>query len=299
MIIIGSLALKMRAPYLLDRNPADTDYICSHDEYLSWLSKNNQDIIESFQYQNKFIVKKASGNYEFDIIGDNSSKLFEELVRADNQTFEFKNGDLLPNLDLLFTLKSSHKYKKNSVHFWKNLFDYHRMKDAGAKIKPEYQEFFKLRQKESYDYSHPNLSVSKKDFFSEAHGIQYQYDHDSIHASVANFERPAYTYYAKDGEEVKSDKNKFFSLPEEYRLWGAIEESCVLALERSIVPFPGTLSLKKAWLMAFSKVCTSITSGWFREYCYDNAMKIIPMYPENYYEKFKLGLEKGIIKNAK
>lgn len=299
MIIIGSLALKMRAPYLLDRNPADTDFICTFDEYNHWLAENDQDIIETIHLENKFIVKKVSGNYEFDICNNNSSQVFSELVATDKETFKFKNNYLLPNLDLLFALKASHRFKKNSVHFWKNLFDYHRMKDAGAKIRPEYQEFFKLREKESYAYKHPNLSVSKKDFFSEVHGVQYQYDHDSIHAAVAHFEKPAYTYYAKDNEEVKSDKAKFFALPEEYRLWGAIEESCVLALERSIIPYPGVLSLKKAWTVAFSKVCTSITSGWFREYCYENAMNIIPMYPENYYNQFKIGLEKGIIKNAK
>ncbi|MGC7970057.1 DUF7275 domain-containing protein, partial [Salmonella enterica] len=48
--------------------------------------------------------------------------------------------------------------------------------------------------------------------------------------------RPAYTFYMKDGSEVMTSKEKFDSLPEELKLAGVYEETCVLALERHQIP---------------------------------------------------------------
>jgi hypothetical protein len=44
----------------------------------------------------------------------------------------------------------------------------------------------------------------------------------------------------------------------------------VLAIERSLVPHPGKKTPEQAYLMALEKVCTSITSGWFREFAWEN-----------------------------
>lgn len=195
---------------------------------------------------------------------------------------------------MLFTIKSSHRYLKNSAHFWKTLKDYHKMKEVGAKVRPEWKRFLKQREKETYSYSHPNLKVKKDEFFNP-NQVEYVYDHDSIHRAVALMDRPAYTYYMKDGEEVSCSKEKFFSLPEKYRIAGHVEEACVLAIERSLVPYPGVLSPKKAWALAVSKVLTSITSGWFREWGYENVFKILEAYPDDYWQKFNLALEKGLI----
>ncbi len=75
------------------------------------------------------------------------------------------------------------------------------MKKIGAKVRPEYETFLKLREKETYTYAHPKLNQSKDGFFADD-SIQYQYDHDTIHQSVARFERPAYTYYMKDSFSI-------------------------------------------------------------------------------------------------
>jgi hypothetical protein len=196
---------------------------------------------------------------------------------------------------MLFTIKSSHKYLKNSPHFWKTLVDYHILKKVGATVRPEYQEFLKLREKETYNYSHPKLNQSKEGFFSDD-GLQYVWDHDTIHESVARGERPAYTYYMKDGEAVMCDKNKFFALPKEVQMNGVIEEAAVLAIERSLVPHPGVWTPEYAWRFALSKVCSSITSGWFRAFAYDNALEILKLYPAGYWDKFQKDCEDGRVK---
>lgn len=299
MILIGSRALKLRAPHLLMRNPLDFDWVSSQDECESWIKNNSAKVnpTKIYSQKNKMIVEGET-NCEFEIIKDESSSdLLNKIVSSDKDTIETSFG-LIPSLDMLFTIKSSHKYLKNSPHFWKTLIDYHSMKLAGAKIRPEYESFLSLREKETYNYNHPKLNQTKQNFFSDDL-ISYKYDHDTIHQSVATFERPAYTFYIKEGEQVQCDKNKFFSLPLEYQLAGVVEEAAVLAIERSLVPHPGVWSPEYAWKFALSKVCTSITSGWFRKFAFENCFQVLKLYPNNYWEKFQKDVRNGLVKAYK
>jgi hypothetical protein len=242
----------------------------------------------------KWIVEGVT-NCEFEMIQpEHSTSILNDLVHLDPLTLDTPFG-LVPNLDILFTIKTSHRYLKNSPHFWKTMVDWHLMKKVGAKVRPEYEEFLKIREKETYNYGHPKLNVGKADFFKDD-GLNYVYDHDTIHESVARGERPAYTYYMKDGEQVLTDKAKFFSGPREIQLNGVIEEAAVLAIERSLVPHPGVWAQEFAWKFALSKVCSSITSGWFRQFAYENALDIVKMYPAGYWEKFQRDVEMGLVK---
>jgi hypothetical protein len=244
------------------------------------------------------MIVEGDTNCEFEIIQPGSSnEMFSNLVDEDRETIDTSFGKI-PNLDLLFALKSSHKHLKNSPHFWKTLKDYHRMKAVGATIRPEYMDFYKLREKETYTYSHPKLNQDKKSFFADD-AIDYVHDHDSIHAAVKIMDKPAYTYFAKDGEEVQSSKKKFFECNRDVQLLSVVEESAVLAVERSLVPHPGVLTVQQAWGMAFSKVLTSITSGWWRAFAYDNAFDALKLYPADYWDKFNVGLANGTVKPFK
>lgn len=296
MILMGSRALALRAPQLLGRKPLDFDWACSKEEFDQWMEQHSHKVNPTKVYpqKNKMIVE-GSTNCEFEIAEPGSStQMMIDLVEADRDTFDTAFGKV-PSLDMLFTIKSSHKYLKNSPHFWKTLADYHIMKRAGAQIRPEFKEFFKIREKETYNYSHPKLNVTKDSFFKDDN-IQYVYDHDSIHQSVARYEAPAYTFYLKDGAQVDCDKEKFFAIDEKYRLAGVVEEAAVLAIERSLVPHPGVWSPEFAWRFALSKVCSSITSGWFRAYAYENAPQILKLYPTGYWEKFQEDIKTGLVK---
>lgn len=305
MILIGSRALILRAPNLLPRKPEDFDFVCTLDEYAKWLDENWNNIGEpkkAYSLDNHYLLKEiieGVPNCEFEIIQEGkSSALFDEIVRNSPDTIETSFG-LVPNLDILFTLKASHKYLKNSPHFWKTLTDYHILKRAGAKIRPEYQAFFKMREKETYHYRHPKLNQGKDTFFADD-GIVYKYDHDTIHQSVALYDGiPAYTRYMKDGAEIDCDKEKFFACPRTIQLAGVVEEAAVLAIERSLVPHPGVWTPKFAWRFALSKVCSSITSGWFREFAYENVFAVLSMFDKmipNYWEKFQRDVESGLVK---
>lgn len=120
--------------------------------------------------------------------------------------------------------------------------------------------------------------------FFNGDGVAYLYDHDEIHESVKIDSAPAYTNFQSDNAEVMCDMKKFFELPEQIRLNAVYEESCVLALERSIIPF-GT-DYERAFVMALEKVCTSITSGKFREYAWENYYTVRDMFNPETFDRF-------------
>ena len=297
IVIIGSAAL---SHYLSStRTPKDFDFIAKYDDAIEYIKSNGEiKMIMPSNGGKSVIAKNRNQIFEAEIAWEGS--VTEELynyvindqksIRYSGRIFNF----IIPSLDVLYTLKMSHRYRKNSPHFLKTMNDIIEMRLVGASIPDDLKEWFKKRELETYSYKHPNLMQDKKGFFS-ADDVKYVYDHDSIHEAVAIYDRPAYTMYAKDGNEVFSDKNKFFSLPEEYRIAGVYEEACVLAIERSLVPFPDKKTPFDAFSYALEKVCTSITSGWFREYAWENYHEVISFYhtQDCYYAKFVKAVEQN------
>lgn len=305
MLLIGSRALMFRAPSLLDRNPLDFDFICTQQEFDQWLSENahkvgvdpDKDKDKVYPVGENRMVVHGSIPCEFEIaVPGSSAEMMLDIVSREKDSIDTKFGKI-PSLDFLYTVKKSHRYLKDSPHFWKNIHDYHRMKMVGAKVRPEYEEFLKLREKETYKNKLPKLvGVSKKDFFNPDSGVKYVYDHDSIHVAVKHLDMPAYRYFMKDGAEVQCDKEKFFKLDKEIQLLSVLEESYVLALERSQIPFPNACSPRQSFSIAISKVCTSIASGWWREFAYENVFDVLRMYSDDYLDRFHAGVKSGIVK---
>ena len=297
MIMVGSRALEMqlkRQDKELYRPCLDLDYLCTEREWqIQSVIHVHDELVELVERTgNKGHVKMVAGAHiEYDIAqpGD-STDLLIQYCKANPQSLFLNNGDFVAPVDVLYLLKMSHRYKKNSPHFFKTMNDIHFMRSLGAKIPPELEEVFKLREKETYNYSHPNLDVKSKDFF-KGDEVPYVYDHDSLHEAVAVLGVPAYKSYMKDGSEVMTSKEKFFEQENHIRLLGVYEESCVLALERSQIPFNFEVPARQSFVMALSKVCTSITSGWFREYAYENFHVVMKFYESmgetDYIERFK------------
>lgn len=162
------------------------------------------------------------------------------------------------------------------------------------------QEIFKLHRKEIKNFAkpHPKLNVSKDSFFEEA---EFKiFDHDSIHRAVALGPQPAYTLM-QDGE-VWCSKEKWLAMAAEDKLRCVIEEASVLALERSIIP---ALYLKKtycgaqwAYEFALSKICTTITSGWFRDFSIENYIEAVKRRPD-FCAKFFDGIKNKTVKVLK
>lgn len=349
MLVIGSAAL-VRLGYNLGTSaPKDLDVIATFDE----LNKLTDELrtyhgssrVRSMPISGKKTVLRVfaedfslPSHIEVEIAWSGSTG--DELLQiTKTSNFIEWNGphiDVLrkariASLDILYTLKMSHRYLKNSVHFEKTMEDIRRMRMFGARIFDE--KWLKRREEETYTYDHPNLNTTKSAFFKMNEGVNYIFDHDSIHLAMAHLSKanwdmwkrskvgqlgdviPAYKLYAGEGEVISS-KEKFFSASEAVRLYGVLEEAQVLALERSQIPYgvapqyfynvrrihnisqihlTSPPSPRRSFDIALEKVCTSITSGWFREFAWENYDTIMSMYESDYVDRFWDAVKSGIV----
>lgn len=318
IVLVGSHGLDA-AGGTLRRKPSDWDFITTFDGLQTLTSRLRRfaSRVESIPLsETKTVLRVHDGQYkgmvEVEIAWPGSTG--EELIARVPERSKYFADCLarIPTIDQLYTLKLSHRYLKNSPHFLKTLDDVAYFRSIGAKVFDE--GWLKRREAETYTYKHPKLNVMKGDFF-KGDGVQYVYDHDDIHKAVAHvadhwlrldddghplpdhYEKvPAYTLYMKEGAQVQCDKNKFFALPEMVRLYGVLEEAYVLALERSQIPFRGKVEPRRSFDIALMKVCTSITSGWFREFAWENFRKVESMYEANYVDRFWTAVEAGRVR---
>lgn len=301
MILIGSQALKFHAMGIL---PNDIDYVGTYEEaerYRKRLTKvkgfypinggKTQYIKLEHQIIEIELAWPDSRAEKFLAFAEEFPEEFERLRDEDGGT------TLIPSLDVLYMLKMSHRYLKDSPHFLKTMRDIRMMRKLGAYIKPAWNEYFKQREKDTYTYNLPKLNVSKDAFFDqEATGVVYTYDHDSIHEAMKTYAKPAYQYFKPDESQVMCSEELFYKLALNTQMAAVIEESYVLAIERSLVPFPNGKTPKEAFDMALMKVCTSITSGWFRQFAWEQYNLAQAMYKDDYFDKFEAGLAAGIVK---
>ncbi len=285
-VIVGSKAFKK---YDKSVEPKDTDIICTYG-FLEALIQT---------YKNAGTLKSVTN------LDDNHVVIFIDsgIVECEISWGEGTSSDLILELckgvshaplNLLYMLKMSHRYKKNSKHFNKTRKDIIKMRELGAEITPDLQELYKMRMKETYTYSHPKLDVSKKDFF-EDDGVPYRYDHDSIHKAICIGTIPAYERFKLPNEEVKCCKKLFDALCIRHKIQAVVEESIVLALERSLIPLNYEPDEDRMFEFALQKVCTSITSGWFREFAWEHYDSVVeyyntlPSYKDEFLLQVKLG----------
>jgi hypothetical protein len=270
------------------------------------MEKNSHKLNITKQYYlpefHKQIVESDSTPLEFEIITPGtSSELLADLVEKDPETIDTPFGKV-PSLPILLAIKDSHKFKKfetprGCANWYKHACDWHAMTQTGVQIKPEYKDFISLREKETYTHKLPKLNMSKENFFdSNTNGVVQTFVHDDIHIAVALNDRPAYEYYLRENSEVLTDKKKFFSVSEDIRMAGVIEEAMVLAIERSLVSWPGVWTPDYAFQFALAKTASTITGGYFREYALRHLFDAIRAYPKDYWEKFQQAVKDGKVR---
>jgi hypothetical protein len=310
MLLIGSHALIFNG-IDIGRRPRDIDVIATFSE-LRELTENlrRETRVSSIPFaDNKTALRCDDGRIiEVEIAWTDSTAadllslsqdLLQGRISAAQNDFGLPFTVSVPNLGVLYALKMSHRYLKNSPHFRKTRDDIMLMRRAQAQIFDD--AWYKRRVRETYWYKHPKLNTTKGDFF-KGDGVPYVYDHDDIHKAVAhmavaNQTVPAYTLYMKDGAQVDCDREKFFAAHEDVRLYGVLEEAQVLALERSQIPFRGKVEPRRSFDIALQKVCTSITSGWFREFAWENFDRVEAMYEPDYTDRFWRAVDAGLVKD--
>lgn len=284
MIIIGSKALEHC--FNLPKKPNDIDYLCSLAEYEGFKKFYHVSEVLKDTPQVKALKTSDGKIYEFNIITTKSDKMIQDYVETFTDGF---NGIFIAPPGLCLAIKMSHRFKKDSPFFIKTMKDIHFLRANNVVMNIYEEAIMNVRQQEVLSYKHPKLDVSKKDFFDDA--MNYVYDHDTIHLTVALAGEPAYRSYMKDNSEVMTSREKFESCPHVIKLAGVYEETCVLALERSLIPNDFQVQPSRAFTMALIKVCSSITSGWFREFAWEHYLEVMALYQtlgkEDYVNRFK------------
>lgn len=302
MILIGSRALAYHID--IERDFNDTDIVGTYEEVMTYVKACKAKVFYPIKAGRKMFIKDTCGSIiEADIAWEDSAeeKLQHFVLGASGSRWMQSCDMVVPSLNVLYMLKMSHRYLKDSPHFLKTMRDIQLMRRHGAKIQPEHQAFYEQRMKDTYVYSHPKLNVSKEAFFDgKATGIVYKYVHDDIHEAVKHLDRPAYTYFSCG--PVASDMAVFKTLSESVKLLAVLEEALVLAAERSQLAFPDrSIDAKWSFDKALEKVATSITSGVFREYAYENYDAVQSLYSKvgkDYMERVNCAISEKRIRSV-
>lgn len=303
-LLIGSRALKYHGEKFINESSKrnwDWDWIVSYQGYESLL-KSLKNTKRKAINSKKIVLYNNECIHEVDIAFSDSHEY--EILNIAKQdpsiaTLHESGEYYVASPDLVFSLKKSHRFLKNSPFFLKTIIDYNHLKNLGCKVPDSLKEWYNVREKNTYTYKHPVLKgLSKDDFFIDSI-VPYKYDHDTIHLAVKHLDQPAYNYFKPDKNEIECSKEMFFSCSDDIKLYSVLEESYVLALERSQIPNNFDLNPDISFNIALEKVCTSITSGWWREWAYDHYFEAKKMYSKSYVDKFKEALNNGTIKPYK
>lgn len=256
--------------------------------------------------------------YEKDILCDNKKKddyqcsfVFEsrnvECLLANNQEslqqiYNFyKEGISIASKHTLFCIKAGHIIYPHK-QWEKHIQDYHvlRPQVVVTEISSYTKEFIALHRKCTKERmgskGTPKLvGVSKQDFFDNK-VIKY-YVHDNVHRSIAHKDRPMYEFMQENINSVECSKSLWDKFTYEDKVMCVLEEAYTIALERKIIPLmkgnPGIIwSPFDAFKWALMRICTTLCSGWYRQFSIDNYFTILNAYGPGYINKFEQNISK-------
>lgn len=192
-------------------------------------------------------------------------------------------GPQVATPDQLITMKMSHLHWDLPNGSWgKHMADYIRLRKAGAQVIPEmYKTLYKVWE-DTHGKKVMNLDQDKTEFFDDA--VRRTYDHDSLHESVAFGDRPIYEEILRDGATVDVDPAKLWALPHDRIVKLFIEEICVTALERIVIPKNYRVSPGFAYQWALRRTITSLTKGKSSRFILENIEEFIKPDP-NYVQR--------------
>jgi hypothetical protein len=164
-------------------------------------------------------------------------------------------------------------------HLWRNYFFEKHMPIYNMRLKEhlspldaawvaERAQLTKIKER----ITAPSLAVSNDDFFTAA--VDRKYNHDLLHELFAFGDRPIFEDMKRDLSKATCHKDLWQAFPHEKKILCVVEETMVTAAERYMIPNDWKFMEKRAYVRAMGKLCTTMTSGWFRDFMLDNYMEI-------------------------
>jgi hypothetical protein len=297
MLIVGSKALKFHFPNF-KRVVKDIDIIGYSDDVNTLC--NLLCPTEVKRGKNTVLLKNIT----------NKTDLFDtdnvEVLLADNSVslrkyMEYDSVSLFASPEVLFSLKKSHIHFP--IKFEKHIGDYSFLYDHFKGV--DYlDDLTKINFKETEErlgkLKTPSLNKSVKEFFGQSDGyVKSYFIHDDIHRVMAHYDKPLYEMMQVDKKLAKCEKDMWNLFTFEDKCKCVLEEAYVIALERRIIPmiFGGGrgYTSEEALDWALMRICTTLCSGWFRNFATNNYYDIKKLSNKNYVEKFLTEYENGNI----
>jgi hypothetical protein len=257
-ILIGSRAMNYWNPSVPIRDDSDWDVIsCSP--------------IEGVEFHDRFLL--------------NNDDLFRYCT-DDKLQFNGKTFHVL-SMKGLSLVKRSHLHRdlsfdKHITHYWKYL-------QYQSKFWNESDLAFLAQRTqmtlETFPQVKPNLNQLVDSFFNDA--VYKRYNHDYLHELFAYEGRPMYTKLQRNPELAKCEQDLWDNLTHKQKVQCVAEEAQVIATERFLVPKDWNYPTKAAYMKALQKVCTTLTSGWFRDFALDNYPSAVELFSKNKFNEVK------------
>lgn len=257
MLLIGSRALNYWYPE--HRISSDTDWDIITDEDLPWAEVHPTSTLNNAKYLNLPVT-------------DYVPRLGLNIPVA--------------SLETLAEIKRSHLHR--TLGFGKHITHYHR-----HLRKHLVGDDWKIRQAltiKDYPEPGPNLKQSVEKFFDDA--VTKKYDHDYLHTLFAVDGVPMYSKMQRDGSTVWCEKDLWDTFTHDEKLRTVMEETSVIATERFLVPSNWECFLPRAYNKSLEKVCTTLCSGWFRDFAIEHFIEVLAMKDENLFLTMKNKLSK-------
>jgi len=202
---------------------------------------------------------------------------------------ETYSENCLVSLKGLAVMKRSHLWRAN-LNFSRHITLYHKF------ILPNLNEDFNnndlaiLKERtaltmQEYPQQGPNLNQSVEDFFNDA--VTKIYPHDYLHDLFAFYDKPMYMKMQRDFSKAKVEKDMWDAFSHQEKIRCVAEETYVIAAERFLIPNDWNSPAKLAYMKALEKVCTTLCSGWFRDFAIDNYPEVLLEYDSLKFEKVK------------
>jgi hypothetical protein len=318
MILVGSRAANR---YNFDDfpDPKDYDIICKDKGQLVELIKTNRDSIQSAKLAESgryYRVKLKTGErfeFELPIEGDNAESIKKIPFGPYNTTIPFIGTINIAHQDDLFWLKWSHIVRP--IHFAKNIRDYHILRRNLRPVElANPPEWVKIRRSE-VERRYPinvSLDMSNDEFFAKSQRLLGRVlEHDDLHRATMFGMVPMFELMKRDKTKASVERNIWDSWSLKSRLNSVREECFAIALERVIIPEytrkHGSRALalidddlimgpyaNGAYRYALMRICTTLTSGWFRQFAIDNYLEL-----ENPRKRFGEDFKYWAIRNKK
>lgn len=317
MIVIGSKALLFRLAQtneIVERHEkSDYDVVMTPEEFIQWSKDYNghiRSLVPTKENKYKAVLLSDGGQrkvYEIELGLDGTSAkyLLDRVDEVTDVVIRGFLGEQMHTLSLPYLMMTKKSHLIFPVHFEKNINDYHLIKSylelgsfAPNETMNEYYELRSQEAKERYKQRTPKLNVTTEDFFSSKLSVPHYFVHDDIHEIMAHHDEPVYKKMQPDPSMAWCAKDMFFALPYEMQVQAVQEEAYVISLERYIIPQYGDNHENhfEMYKNALKRICTTLCSGWFREFAIENYPEAIKRFNPNFVDIVRDAVQSGRLK---